>query len=116
MKSAKALSRAIAAALPARSRRDTSTLERPKQAAHGDYATNVALALAKQAQAQSARAGGGDRRGACRRRRWIERAEVAGAGFINFTLTPAARQAVVTRVLAERAAYGSVATHARANT
>src|SRR4029453_12778857 len=38
--------------------------------------------------------------------KWIERAEVAGAGFINVTLTPSARQAIVKRVLTEGAAYG----------
>ncbi len=41
-----------------------SSLERPKQAQHGDYASNVALQLAQGAEAQSARARAGARRGA----------------------------------------------------
>src|SRR6478752_4159762 len=90
-----ALSAAIAAALPAHAGA-TVTVERPKSAAHGDYATNVALALAKQA-----------RRNPRELAAAIERAEVAGAGFINIALTAAARQSIVNRVLTEGAAYGT---------
>ena len=58
-------------------------LERPADPAHGDYATNVALRLAQ------ARAGGrraSSRRSSRRRRARcpeVERAEVAGPGFVN---------------------------------
>ena len=81
------------------------TLERPKTAAHGDYASNVALQHAKRlrrnprefAQALIA---------ALPASPWVERAEIAGAGFINLFLTPAARQAVVARILVDRDRYG----------
>ena len=42
----------------------------------------------------------------------VDRAEIAGAGFINFFVTPPARQAIVTRVLAERDAFGRSQSHA----
>jgi arginyl-tRNA synthetase len=80
-------------------------VERPKQAAHGDYATNVALQNAKAlgrnprefAQALVAALPGSE---------WVARTEIAGAGFINVFLTPAARAAAVPRVLAQRERYG----------
>ncbi len=86
-------------------------LDRPKQAAHGDYASNIALTLAKRAQrnprelAQALVA-------ALPASALIERAEIAGAGFINFFVTPAARQAIVARVLAERDDFGRSPAHA----
>jgi arginyl-tRNA synthetase len=88
-----------------------AALDRPKQATHGDYASNIALSLAKRAQrnprelAQALVA-------ALPASKFIEHAEVAGPGFINFFVTPAARQAIVARVLAERDAFGRSAAHA----
>jgi len=80
-------------------------VERPKQAAHGDYATNVALQHAKAlkrnprelAQALIAALPRSDR---------VAKIEIAGAGFINLFLTPSARAAVVARILEEREHYG----------
>ena len=80
-------------------------LERPKQASHGDFASNVALQLARDLKTNP-------RQIAERLVRelppspYVTKAEVAGAGFINFTLTPAARTAVVPTVLAAGSAYG----------
>jgi len=85
-------------------------LDRPKQAAHGDYASNVALALAKRAK-RSPRELAQALVAALPSSKLIERAEIAGAGFINFFVTPAARQAVVARVLAERESFGSSRAH-----
>jgi arginyl-tRNA synthetase len=80
-------------------------VERPKQAAHGDFATNVALQHAKLlkrnprefAQALVA---------ALPASAMVVKTEIAGAGFINIFLSPAARQAAVTRIFAERERYG----------
>jgi arginyl-tRNA synthetase len=86
-------------------------LDRPKQAAHGDYASNIALALAKRARrnprelAQALVA-------ALPASPLIERVEIAGAGFINVFATPAARQAIVARVLDERSDFGRSQAHA----
>jgi arginyl-tRNA synthetase len=100
----------VAAVLPAQASA-TVAVERPKQAAHGDFASNVALTLAKQARrnprelAQALVA-------ALPASPVLARAEIAGTGFINLHLTPAARQAVVARVLAEREAFGRSDAHA----
>ncbi|EDK59981.1 arginine--tRNA ligase [Burkholderia mallei] len=85
-------------------------LERPKVAAHGDVACNVALQLAKPLganprqlaeqivaalTAQPEAAG------------LVDAAEIAGPGFINLRLTPASKQAVIGAVLAQGRAFGA---------
>jgi arginyl-tRNA synthetase len=69
-------------------------VERTRDAQHGDYASNIALRLAPAAPQAAARAGRGDRRGAAGKPA-AARAEVAGAGFINFHLAAARRAAVL---------------------
>jgi arginyl-tRNA synthetase len=80
-------------------------LDRPKQAAHGDIACNVALQLAK-ALKQNPRVIAERIVRELPPSGVIERAEVAGAGFINFFFSAAVKQAVVGRVLAEGERYG----------
>jgi arginyl-tRNA synthetase len=87
----------------------TITLERPKVAAHGDVACNVAMQLAKPLRvnprqlaqqivdAVLAHPEASD---------LVEGAEVAGPGFINLRLAPAAKQAVIATVFAEQEAFG----------
>ena len=90
-------------------------LERPREASHGDFATNVALTAAKAqkraprdvAQALVARAKADGAVGAL-----VDAISVAGPGFVNLSLAPTARRAVVPRILAGRGAFGR--THARA--
>ncbi len=80
-------------------------LERPKQASHGDFASSLALQLARRLKT-------GPRQIAERLMRelppspFVAKAEIAGAGFINFTLTPAARTAVIHAVLAAGENFG----------
>jgi arginyl-tRNA synthetase len=81
------------------------SLERPRQARYGDYATNAALQLAKMLK-RSPRDLAAAAVAALEPSPWIERVEIAGAGFINLYLSPAARQAAVARVLAEQEHYG----------
>ena len=81
-------------------------LERPKQAKHGDYSTNAALQLAK-ALKRNPRDLAADLVTALPRSPLLERAEVAGAGFVNLFVSDAARQSVVARVLDEGDRYGS---------
>ena len=100
----RALTDAIAAAMPEHAGTQVA-VERPKAAAHGDYASNVALTLAKQAK-RNPRDLASAIVAALPASPWIAGAEVAGAGFINLTLTPAARQSIVRRALTEGAAYG----------
>ncbi len=72
-------------------------VERPKQAAHGDYACNVAMQLTRVLRrnprelAQAVVA-------ALPESSLVVKTEIAGAGFINFFLTPAARYQVVRQV------------------
>jgi arginyl-tRNA synthetase len=98
------LSAAVAAVLPAYAKTPV-VVERPKQAAHGDYASNVALALAKQAK-RNPRDLAAALVAALPPSPSVARVEIAGAGFINVTLTPAARQSIVKRVLTEGATFG----------
>ncbi|MGC4406295.1 arginine--tRNA ligase [Methyloversatilis sp. MC4-4] len=80
-------------------------LDRPKQAAHGDLACNVALQLAK-ALKQNPRVIAERIVRELPPSNVIERAEVAGAGFINFFFSASVKQAIVGRILAERERYG----------
>ncbi len=81
-------------------------VERPKKPEHGDYATNVALTSWKRlgfaksqelAQAIAERLSGDA---------FFARVEVAGPGFLNLKLAPAAFHASLTSILAAGRAYG----------
>lgn len=80
-------------------------LERPKQASHGDFATNLALQLAKPLR-RNPRELAGLLLAELPASELVAKAEVAGAGFINFTLASGAKTAVVREVLARGADYG----------
>ena len=98
------LSAAIALAAPGTPA--TIGLERPKQAQHGDYATAVALQLAKPLRANPREVA--DRiTAALARSPWVESTEIAGAGFINIRLTPAARQSAVHEIHARGVNFGT---------
>jgi arginyl-tRNA synthetase len=88
---------------------DRAAFEQPKAAAHGDLAITAALQLAKplgqnpraiaqtlveRLQAQPAF------------QRWVAALEIAGPGFINLRLRPAAKQTVVREVLEAGDRYG----------
>lgn len=87
----------------------TITLERPKVAAHGDVASNIAMQLAKPARrnprelAQEIVAHVQANPDA---QPLIASAEVAGPGFINFRLTTAAHQAVLHTIATQGVQYG----------
>jgi arginyl-tRNA synthetase len=82
-------------------------VERPRDASHGDYATSAALALAKAAKRnprELAKALAGSLQSSLPD--LVAVSEVAGPGFINLRLTPAARQQVVRAILRAGADYG----------
>src|SRR5262249_55638091 len=80
------------------------SLERPKQAQHGDFSSPLAMQLArqlKQAPRQAAQA----LIEAMPPSEWIV-PEIAGSGFINFRVHPAAKQHIAKRIFAQRERYG----------
>ena len=81
------------------------TLEPPKDASHGDLATNAAMVLAK--------AAGKPPRALAERIApliaadcHVEKVDIAGPGFINLTLAPAFWPSVLRMVLEQGASYG----------
>lgn len=84
----------------------TLTVERPRNPEHGDYATNVAMQVAKKAGANprdlatwlAAALTASD---------GIDSAEVAGPGFLNIRLAADAQGAIVAKALEAGATYGS---------
>ena len=82
-------------------------LERPKQADHGDYATNIALQLAKPL-------GRNPREVATALKAALDAAKhplvlevtIAGPGFINIRLNPVAKFSVVAAALAQGEKFG----------
>ena len=87
----------------------TLAFESPKQAAHGDLAITAAMAMARAAKSNP-RAMAEQLVAALQRQpavqRWVSGLEIAGPGFINLRLSPAAKQAVVAEVLQARERFG----------
>ncbi len=83
----------------------TILLERPKQASHGDFATNLALQLAKPLK-RNPRQLAALLLAELPSSPLLAKTEVAGAGVINFTLATAAKTGVVAEVLARGADFG----------
>ena len=81
-------------------------LDRPKQAQHGDFACNIAMLLAKELRGNP-RAIAQKILDALPASPDLEKAEIAGAGFINLFLTERYKQQVVGRVIAAGSRYGS---------
>ena len=80
-------------------------LEKPRQAEHGDYACNIALQLAKSLRAKP-RDIAERLVSALAPSPYVERAEVAGAGFINLRLRRDFKQGTARRVLIAGPQYG----------
>lgn len=84
---------------------ETITVERPRNPEHGDYATNVALQLAKKVGVNP-REFAGWLAAALAEADGIATAEIAGPGFVNLRIEASAQGVVVTNVLAAAADYG----------
>ena len=82
-------------------------VEEPKIEAHGDFSSNISMVMAaaqkmpprKIAEAIIRHMDDGDR--------LIEKAEIAGPGFINFFVKPASWHPVLHRIHAQEADYGA---------
>jgi arginyl-tRNA synthetase len=81
-------------------------LERPGDAAHGDYATNAALRLAG-VRRLPPREIAAELAASFAALPHVNRADVAGPGFVNLSLTDEWLAAAVAQALAEGAAYGA---------
>ena len=85
------------------------SLERPRDAAHGDVACNIAMQLAKPLRKnprEIAKTILDNVLTASDSRELIASGEIAGPGFINLRLTPAAKQRVVRTVLEQKEKFG----------
>jgi len=86
----------------------TVTIDATKDAKFGDFATNVALTLAKPL-GKPPRAVAEAIIKALPASTRVAKAEIAGPGFINFFLAPGAFQAVVPEILAQKEKFGCAA-------
>ncbi|MBL3529104.1 MAG: arginine--tRNA ligase [gamma proteobacterium endosymbiont of Lamellibrachia anaximandri] len=83
----------------------TPNIDRTRDSKHGDFATNVAMALAKIARCKPrdlaeklvAALPDSDQ---------VERTEIAGPGFINFYLAPAAYHQLIPAIMEQGSAFG----------
>ncbi|GGA59088.1 arginine--tRNA ligase [Pseudoclavibacter endophyticus] len=106
------LASSVRAALDARGATDTVevtesdlVLERPKNRAHGDWSSNVAMRFAKRVGV-APRDLASDIAGDLASSPLVRAADVAGPGFINITLEPAAAGVLAKRIVDEGDAYG----------
>jgi arginyl-tRNA synthetase len=86
-----------------------AAFELPKQAAHGDFAITAAMQLAralKRNPRELATALIAALQAEAAVQRWVDALEIAGPGFVNLRLKAAAKQAVVSEVLAAADSYG----------
>jgi arginyl-tRNA synthetase len=86
-----------------------AAFESPKQASHGDLAVTSAMQLARPLKVNPRELAQSlvqllQQQPAVQR--WVQALEIAGPGFINLRLSPAAKQAVVAEVLAAGDSFG----------
>lgn len=84
---------------------ESVNLEQPKQKEHGDFATNVAMILAKK--------NGFNPRDLAQKiidtlptNEWVTKTEIAGPGFINFFVNPAALSSVIHNIIKHGETFG----------
>ena len=82
------------------------TVERPRQKGHGDYATNVALQLAKKS-GMNPRQFGELLAAQLEKADGIAAVEIAGPGFLNITVEAGAQGELAAEIVAAGATYGS---------
>lgn len=86
-----------------------AAFESPKVAAHGDFACTAAMQLAKPLKLNPRQVAESLRANLLKQpafERWVDAIEIAGPGFINIRLKPAAKQETVREVLAAGAQFG----------
>ena len=86
-----------------------AAFESPKVAAHGDWACTAAMQLAKALKTNPRQLGEQLQTALLATnawQRWVEAIEIAGPGFLNIRLKPAAKQQVLREVLHSRERFG----------
>jgi arginyl-tRNA synthetase len=95
---------------------DKAAFESPKVAAHGDFASTAAMQLAKplkQNPRQVAESLKASLLAMPAYVKWVEAIDIAGPGFLNIRLKPAAKQQVVREVLTAGSAFGHQSANGR---
>ena len=88
---------------------DKAAFESPKVAAHGDFAITAAMQLAKPLKLNPRQLGEQLREAllaAPAYQQWVQDIDIAGPGFINIRLKPAAKQQIVREVLSAKEQFG----------
>jgi len=88
---------------------DKAAFESPKVAAHGDFAVTAAMQLAKPLKLNPRQLGEQLKAALLALpvyQQWVADIEIAGPGFLNLRLKPAAKQAIVTEVLQAGDTFG----------
>ncbi|MFB4324931.1 arginine--tRNA ligase [Priestia sp. BR_2] len=101
---------AVAAGLVSREELPAITLEVPKDKSHGDLATNVAMQLTRIAKKNPRQIAEAILEHLDTAKASIEKAEIAGPGFINFTLDKGYLYPIVALVQEQGDNYGRIAT------
>ncbi|MDP2408477.1 MAG: arginine--tRNA ligase [Hydrogenophaga sp.] len=86
-----------------------AAFESPKVAAHGDFAVTAAMQLAKPLKLNPRQVGESLRTALLEQpvyQQWVSDIDIAGPGFINIRLKPAAKQQIVKEVLEAGAGFG----------
>jgi len=102
-----ALSQALDGLLPGSGNK--AAFGSPKVAAHGDFAVTAAMQLAKPLKLNPRQLGEQLRDALLAApvyQQWVQDIEIAGPGFINIRLKPAAKQQIVREVLAAKEQFG----------
>ena len=84
------------------------TVEAPREKEHGDFATNLAMLLAKPARLAPRKVAEILVRNLARNPAWVEKIEIAGPGFINFYLQRDWVCQAIPRIIKESENYGRV--------
>ena len=96
--------------------RAKAVFESPKVAAHGDFATTVAMQLAKPLKLSPRQLAENLKQVLLATgpfQRWVESIDIAGPGFLNFRLKASAKQQIVQEVLAQGIRFGSQQMHGK---
>ena len=87
-----------------------AAFESPKVAAHGDFASTAAMQLAKPLGKNPRQVAEALRESLLKTAvysQWVEAIDIAGPGFMNIKLKPAAKQEVVREILSTQNAFGN---------